>query len=233
MRLTSVLIPIAATCALASPASATYIQTIGTIVDNGGIGDFYTNAFTLPPATTLQSGERLNFRLEFSNADFVTALYQQAFSTFSQFWVESAPGVFELGFGPDDGVAECTIGPNGSCLIANYTIAQGTISLNHTGNVVSGFVGYDNVNFNECFGALFQDVGPICSEDSGVIGPVAQFNLGDLFVGFNTPNGDGRYIFTLYSGGVPEPATWAFMIAGFGLAGGALRFKRSRKAFSA
>lgn len=226
MRLLSTFLPVAAVIAMASPASATFIQTTGVILDNGGTGDFYTNAFTLPPATTLLSGERLNFRLEFTNAQFATAQYQQAFSTFSEFWVETTPGNFDLGFGPDDGVANCVIGPNGSCLITNFTIAQGTISLNHAGNVVSGFVGFDNVNFDECNGALFHVVGPICSEDSGVIGPVAQFNLGDLFVGFNTPNGDGRYTFTLYSNTVPEPAAWAMMIAGFGMVGGTLRQRK-------
>ena len=228
MRLRSLLIPLATAVATAAPVSATVIRTSGVIVDNGGLGDFSTDAFANPPATLLNSGERLYFRLEFQNAQFATADYFQAFSTFSQFWVESLPGVFDLGFGPDDGTATCSINPNGNCTISNFTIAQGTISLRHTGNVVSGYLGYNNLNFDDCFGALFQVVGPICSEESGVIGPVSQSGLGDLFVGFNTPNGDGRYTFTISSSGVPEPAAWAFMIAGFGLAGGALRFRRSR-----
>lgn len=233
MRLTAKLLPFFALTALAAPASATYIQTSGTIVDNGGTGDFFSNAFSLPPATNLASGERLFFRLEFQNAEFALAQYDQEFSTFSQFWVESSPGVFDLGFGPDFGTTTCSIGPNGSCLVTNFTIAQGTISLNHSGNLVTGFLGFDNVNFDECNGALFQVVGPICSEESGVLGPVSQTGIGLLSVGFNTPNGDGRYTFTLYSGGVPEPASWAMMIAGFGLAGGALRARPSRKIIQA
>ena len=48
------------------------------------------------------------------------------------------------------------------------------------------------------------------------------FGLGDLFVVFNTPNGDGRYTFTISSSAVPGPAAWALIIAGFGLAGDAL-----------
>jgi hypothetical protein len=44
-------------------------------------------------------------------------------------------------------------------------------------------------------------------------------NLGSLAVTFDATGGPG--------GGVPEPASWALMIAGFGLAGGALRHRRS------
>ena len=232
MRLGTAFIPFAAAIAATSPASATYIQTTGVIVDNFGSGDFYTNAFALPPATDLTSGERLYFKLEFENAQLVSAQYDQEFSTFSEFWVESSPGVFDLGFGPDVGVANCTIGPNGSCLVTGATIADGTIALSHSGNVLSGFLGFDNVNFDECYGTLFQVVGAICSEDSGVLGPVSQSGVGDLFAIFNTPNGNGRYTFTIYSGGVPEPAAWAMMIAGFGIVGGALRKTTHRRAMS-
>ncbi len=233
MRLRSLFIPLAAALATAAPASATFIRTSGVIVDNGGLGDFTTDAFANPPATLLNSGERLYFRLEFHNAQFATADYFQAFSTFSQFWVESLPGVFDLGFGPDEGTAICSINANGNCTISNFTIARGSISLSHTGNVLSGYLGYDNLNFDDCFGALFQVVGPICSEASGVIGPVSQSGLGDLFVGFNTPNGDGRYTFTISSSDVPEPAAWALMIAGFGVAGGALRLRQARNILNA
>lgn len=233
MRRPFLLFQLAAAMTLASPASATYIQTTGTIVDNFGIGDFFTHAFANSPITDLLSGERLFFRLEYQNAEFVNAFYDQEFSTFSRFWVESAPGVFDLGFGPDSGVASCRINANGNCTISNFTIAQGTISISHSGNVLSGYVGFDNVNFDECFGSLFEVVGPICSEESGVIGPVAPFGVGELSVGFNMPNGNGSYTFTLYSAGVPEPAAWAMMLAGFGIVGGALRLRKTASLASA
>ncbi len=213
----------------AAPASATLIQSSGTIVDNGGFGDFFSNIFAQSPLTERFSGQRLNFIVGFQNAEFITAQYNQEFSTFSQFWVESAPNVFSLGFGPDSGVASCTIDVGGSCLISNFTLAKGTISLRHMGNVIRGSVVYDNESFNECDGALFHVVGPICSEESGIIGPVPQFNIGELLITFNMPNGDGSYIFTLFSDPVPEPASWALMIAGFGIAGGALRLQQKRK----
>lgn len=47
-----------------------------------------------------------------------------------------------------------------------------------------------------------------------------------LYLGGVTTNGPVNY--TLRISAVPEPATWAIMITGFGLAGGALRVRRRR-----
>jgi hypothetical protein len=47
---------------------------------------------------------------------------------------------------------------------------------------------------------------------------------------FTAPiGGGGQFVFSsgVFAGGVPEPATWALMIGGFGLAGAALRRRRS------
>ena len=49
-------------------------------------------------------------------------------------------------------------------------------------------------------------------------------------------NGTGSYTLTIAptaTGAVPEPATWAMMIAGFGLVGGAARASRRSVAFAA
>ena len=43
---------------------------------------------------------------------------------------------------------------------------------------------------------------------------------------------DGGQAIFAYNGGVPEPATWAMMIAGFGLAGAATRRRRMTLSFS-
>ena len=59
------------------------------------------------------------------------------------------------------------------------------------------------------------------------IGPLA-LGAGTYTVtvrGFSQP--DGNYNGVLSLGAVPEPATWAFMILGFGLIGGALRRRRA------
>ena len=49
-------------------------------------------------------------------------------------------------------------------------------------------------------------------------------------------NGTGTYTLTIAptaTGAVPEPASWAMMIAGFGLVGGTLRSARRTVAFAA
>jgi hypothetical protein len=61
--------------------------------------------------------------------------------------------------------------------------------------------------------------------DGGEVGEYAATNLtGDQ----NRTNGLGVFTFSEVTGGVPEPATWALMIGGFGLVGAATR-RRSAK----
>jgi hypothetical protein len=47
------------------------------------------------------------------------------------------------------------------------------------------------------------------------------------FVGTDATLGVDDFNFTLAGGGVPEPATWAMMLIGFGLVGGAMRGRRA------
>jgi hypothetical protein len=53
---------------------------------------------------------------------------------------------------------------------------------------------------------------------------VAQYNGG----GWNDLGGGTRGYFVEYSGAVPEPATWAMALAGFGAVGSALRRRQSK-----
>lgn len=63
--------------------------------------------------------------------------------------------------------------------------------------------------------------------DTRSIGPIT-LGAGSYEIrvrGFAQP--EGTYAGTLNFGAVPEPATWAFMILGFGLIGGALRRRKA------
>lgn len=67
--------------------------------------------------------------------------------------------------------------------------------------------------------------------NSAMIDELRVLSTGGVIVGQGTSVGavfdDFKYSFSA-SGGIPEPATWVMMIAGFGLIGGALRSKRQR-----
>ena len=74
------------------------------------------------------------------------------------------------------------------------------------------------------------------------LGSVAGFAFGDQSFQFTGPYGDGSPTYfqledgrvdNLATGAAPEPATWALLILGFGLAGVALRSARPRPAHSA
>ncbi len=47
------------------------------------------------------------------------------------------------------------------------------------------------------------------------------------FVGPNATLGVDDFNFTLAGGGIPEPATWAMMLIGFGIVGGAMRGRKA------
>jgi hypothetical protein len=64
-------------------------------------------------------------------------------------------------------------------------------------------------------------------------GPTSGYPFGDVNAAassFVNDNASGatftNYAFRVTDGGVPEPAAWALMITGFGLAGATLRFRR-------
>jgi hypothetical protein len=101
--------------------------------------------------------------------------------------------------------------------------AAGTlIGINYGVRTVAGF--------SAPYGALVGEIGGVFhligTNFSG-----AAWNTGDLNLYYWDSNSadNTQYITAEVSSstGVPEPATWAFMIVGFGLLGGALRAKRS------
>lgn len=105
--------------------------------------------------------------------------------------------------------------------------AAGTlIGMNYGMRTVAGF--------SAPYGALVGEIGGVFH----LIGTNfngAAWNTGDLNLYYWDSNSadNTQYITADVSTGVPEPATWAFMIVGFGLMGGALRARRSPKALAA
>lgn len=72
---------------------------------------------------------------------------------------------------------------------------------------------------------------PYTGGDFGI--PLSPSTPGSYF-GFEDLTGGGDFdyndfTFVARTGGIPEPATWAFMILGFGLIGGAMRQTKSRQ----
>ena len=113
-------------------------------------------------------------------------------------------------------------------VIANYSIGDVVYEISGldfddnpaTANVIEGFA------TTQIFGSGFVPI----DATRGTISPSGLFRMS-----FNQTTGgsNGFARFTLgaapLAGAVPEPATWAMMIGGFGLAGGALRSARRRK----
>jgi hypothetical protein len=95
-------------------------------------------------------------------------------------------------------------------------LASLNISAQHTDNC-SGDPNGDFCNFT-AIGVTFDGVAR--SIDFG--GTANQTGYDNITFGSATPG----------NGGVPEPATWAMLIAGFGLVGGAMRARRTTTAFA-
>lgn len=92
-----------------------------------------------------------------------------------------------------------------------------------------------NINFFNDDG----DSSPLVSGQVAVFLPGqvgSSYSNNDLFFGFNdsgSPDGDfDDYIIRVSAGPVPEPATWALLIAGFALVGVSMRRRRTTISFA-
>jgi hypothetical protein len=135
--------------------------------------------------------------------------------------------------------SSCTFGNND--LVTGQNIDTYQFSINFpktlTGSLFTQFVTIDqNVNFplrgssiqgGTLAGISLFTVTSGANPDVGSIGPLL-LGAGTYTVqirSFSGPN--GTYTGALSLGAVPEPATWAFLILGFGLIGGAIRRRKS------
>lgn len=119
---------------------------------------------------------------------------------------------------------------------ATQTLTGLTIGQTYTVNFdLSNRPGYSNILVDLSFGgtSIFS-LTPTNSWSSYSATFLASATTGDLVFSTNTGFGDhdAGLDNVSISGAVPEPATWAIMIAGFGLTGAALRRHRARMAIA-
>lgn len=95
----------------------------------------------------------------------------------------------------------------------------------------------NNTSLTYAGGQIINDLSfPSGNQISGFTNGVVTYNThgGPAIVGATFTSGQNSFEFdNLARGGVPEPATWALMILGFGAIGGALRQRRVSVAYAA
>lgn len=141
----------------------------------------------------------------------------------------SAPGVLDWSFGSDSyfsldggltayrGAYFSTGSDYGDGWQASHWKAPGTCNVNDFEGVMNPYTCNgmrDEVTANDL--ALLDAIGWNTNRDTG-LNSVYKFNTAQMFAAFS---------------GVPEPTTWAMMIAGFGFIGGSLRSRRTRTTVS-
>lgn len=155
----------------------------------------------------------------------------------------TATGTFDINTAvyPDLGGTENVnpVGPNFQVLSLKITGASsgnGTFTQSDFGSFV--FAANTPLNYNtQLIGQLMGNGYTFGSFGPGYGGPSGDFNLfasnasaptGTFFFRLTTGNGSGDSLaVTSIAPGVPEPASWALMIAGFGLVGVAARRRSS------
>ena len=130
----------------------------------------------------------------------------------------------------------------GGSITSVYTLNTLPYTLK-SGTDLTAWVDYDGAN--DLLEVRFSDSGnrPIAALFSYTVDLNAVLSAPNAFVGFSSGTGSGwanhdivnwefRDTYAPITGGVPEPATWAMLIAGFGLVGGALRGRRRTTALA-
>jgi hypothetical protein len=159
-------------------------------------------------------------------------------------------GVGAFSFFPPavDGPSRPQFGTFGLADLASFTLDTSTIftfsQVNPSGFPSSGFFNYSLADLT-AFSATFAN-GELTalSFDTSALSPISTDGGGDFGLqsfrvtglgpdGASTFNGDSQLLTSgqLDIAAVPEPATWALMIIGFGMIGGTLRTRRRQVAF--
>jgi len=152
---------------------------------------------------------------------------------------DNVDGIFAFG----DLTVSDTANANGTFDITNIT---GSVIDDRSGTPTVDAISFEIPNFNDpnptvAFGFSYDDVMPL--NINGVLFQGASADIYNLWsTGGSTGElytyGDGALPAfdahgTLSVGAVPEPASWAMMLMGFGALGGALRIRRRKQALAA
>ena len=226
---------------------STAAQAQSTIYSTG-FSDGTTGAFTGGVAAKTASGERY---LELaqsatSTATFNTASYTGLTVSFNLYGIESVDGNGPQGNGPDPFL----ITVNGVQLynisIANYgggntqsyngNLAQsgpGNTYAPGTGEIAAGTLGYGTGSFGDSTYLVNFTIPNAVTTTISFTGATNEAaSNSDGTTGGNEAYGVDNFRLTGTAvsgpGAVPEPASWAMMIAGFGMMGAGLRYRRRR-----
>lgn len=112
--------------------------------------------------------------------------------------------------------------------LINLAAGSYTISFDYTGNQLDAFGGpFPQAGFNVTIGSLTTFIGPLANNSSVFTTFLGGFTTsGPATLTFTQIGGDplrGSILDNVSISAVPESASWAMMIAGFGLAGAAIR----------
>lgn len=141
--------------------------------------------------------------------------YAYSGGTTQGFRPDGSPAVFKYGSDGEKEFSTAFPSITGTEFVINYTAFTNTLGFTYTPGAGDPTLHYFAVKQANSF-ALFYDPNPILS---------GSINLGTYF-----PNTPGFSHITFFnSGAVPEPATWAMMLLGFGFMGRALRLAKRRQ----
>lgn len=143
--------------------------------------------------------------------------------------VRSHAAIGFTGLGSNPYTFDCGVGYDASgCRDQDFTYAFALVADPTRANIFDGYVSLSTSATSTVFGASFDTS---IQQADAFIDPIIYLDQAFLRRHPGTTlNPDGSALFDIPPGGgatVPEPAAWALMIAGFGLAGTALRRRRA------